>query len=261
MPAAHRREGSRPPTGCSAFASASRAGATRRPLMCTSNLPLGRARSNRQRARAQARESRRRRERRPLLAQVWAPAQRAGQALRPRVGEWAPALGREVGRRRLGLEAGAGAGWGAGAGEGEGTEAGRARRGRRRGRSAKVWGYFGFRRRMQGLIEGGWWLDHRRGFRPGLCRRRRRRGDRRRGRVGCRGLHKALRLGWGCLFCGGGRAPIAAANPHQAVLPIRRAMLPILASRLGQVKETVDVSRETIAQNVRSRGYTLGQRA
>jgi hypothetical protein len=67
------------------------------------------------------------------------------------------------------------------------------------------------------------------------------RGSRRRRRRGCRcwGLNEALRLDWNCLFCGRGFAPIAAANPHQAVLPIRRAMFPILACWLRQVKETV----------------------
>jgi hypothetical protein len=48
-----------------------------------------------------------------------------------------------------------------------------------------------------------------------------------------------FRLGRDCLFCGRSFAPIATANPHQAVLPIRRAMLPILACWLRQVKERV----------------------
>jgi hypothetical protein len=75
--------------------------------MCISNLPAGRAPSNRQRA--QALESRRWRERQPLRVQVWVQARRAEPALRPQVGEWAPGPGRELERetgpgqqRRLG---------------------------------------------------------------------------------------------------------------------------------------------------------------
>jgi hypothetical protein len=41
------------------------------------------------------------------------------------------------------------------------------------------------------------------------------------------------------VFCGRGLPPIAATNPHQAVLPIRRAIVPILACPLRQVKTTV----------------------
>ena len=257
MRAAHRRVGHWLPIGCSESSSASLARAAQRPLMCTSNLPPDRARPNRQRARAPARESRRRRERRPRRAQVWAPAQRTEPALRPRVGEWAPALGREVGRSGGGLEL-------------EEKEMGRTAGGGRRPRQARGEGVgaapkfgdiSGSAGESKGLIEGGWWFDHRRGFRSGLCRRRRRRGDRRRGWSGCSGLARSapVRLGllvlrWGSRPDRGGESASGSTSDSS-----RHVAYPGLPARPGQ--GNCDVSRETIAQNVRSRGYTVGQRA
>ena len=93
-----------------------------------------------------------------------------------------------------------------------------------------------FGRRQQGLIEGRRRLDHG-GMRPGSAAVSGGSGGR--GGRGCQGYNEALRLDWRCLFCGRGLAPIAAANPHQAVLPIPRAITSILASRLRQVKATL----------------------